>query len=107
MPRTLRLVWMLAMLLLALPAMQANACMPAAIGHGARAPAMHHGHHKPQAPAAVHHDCIGCVAPIDTDTGRPVARLSYAWNRAPVSALATFSPNRAAPPEPPPPRQSV
>ena len=111
MSRTLRLVWMLVMLLLALPAMQASACAPDQAGHGAQqARAAHHGHHKQQqapAPSQPRHECIGCVAPIDIGTYRPVERLSYALDRAGRRTQSIIPASRNAPPDPPPPRQSA
>lgn len=106
MSRALRLVWMLVTLLLAIPAMQASACAPGPIGLTTTS---HHGHHKQQAPAPTQprHECIGCVAPIDIGTYRPVERLSYALDRASFGPRSPLPRSRDAPPEPPPPRLSA
>ncbi|MCW2394589.1 MULTISPECIES: hypothetical protein [unclassified Sphingobium] len=116
-----RLLCALLTLLLALPAMQASACAPGSEGTGvahhasAEIAGLHgdhaaHSGHAPSVPdgskpAVAHHDCIGCVAPIDSRSYRPVDRLSL------LPGKANWSPNPArltdwlGSPDTPPPRQ--
>ncbi len=110
---------MLLTLLLALPAMQANACTPEASGHAMHAHASlmpaamaHHDHHggAPEAPAPApakaHHDCIGCVAPIDITAYRPAERMMIAARDHSLPKPAfLIGQNRS--PEPRPPRLSA
>lgn len=123
MPVPFRLLCALLTLLLALPAMQANACAPASGGHAAHAAApAHDGHgahaassHDPApdptpampSPSEPRHECVGCIPPIDVGVYRPVARLSFAVDRTEGPAQAGLPAGRRAPPEPPPPRSTV
>jgi hypothetical protein len=113
---SLRLLCALLTLLLAFPAMQANACAPLAQGHAAHMTTAqdhdaHRGHHgqSPAQPASgsPRHDCMGCIPPIDVGVYRPVERLHIVFERRnnPVTAIAPTG--RSAPPEPPPPRITV
>jgi len=112
MPGVRRLLCLMLTLLLALPAVQARACSPD-LGHGTTSVAMLHGegdhgtHHTPAPqpePQSQKHDCLGCIAPIDLDSARPVDRLSFAIERATRSPEGRFPANAGSPPEPPPPR---
>jgi len=117
--RTLRLLCTLLVILLAIPAMQARACAPIAAEVGVAAPAHHAGHHmahghhgggsdqQAPAPTSIHHDCIGCIAPIDRDFYRPVAvpTVMSLHHAGPVET--PFRLYSMGAPEPPPPRLPV
>lgn len=111
MPGMLRLLSLMLICLLALPAVQARACAPDA-GHGAAQMAAmvhgegHHGNHHAPAPPSepARHDCLGCIAPIDLDSYRPVQRLNFTLDRADRATSTTFPASLGSPPEPPPPR---
>jgi len=110
MSRLLRLIFVL---MLALPGVQARACDPAPaaaqhvghemMGHHGRI----HGHEAPQPVPAVHHDCIGCIAPIDIRLYRPAEAPQPRVAREPRPANITFALTPASAPEPPPPRATV
>ena len=116
--RSMKGLRFLLLLLLALPAMQARAHQDgAAPGHAMAHEmamhdmAMHHGDHReaPVAPAphATHHDCIGCIAPIDIRLYRAAEEPQPKAGREPRPADIAFLLAGASAPEPPPPRVSV
>ena len=107
-----RLLRMLLALLLAIPAAQFGA--HPADASPARMEVMHHmgGHHShdrqmPDHAPASHHDCIGCIAPIDVGLYRPVSEPRSGVIPQPHPADAAFLLARATAPEPPPPRFTV
>lgn len=97
--------------LLALPATQAASHLPdAAPVHEMMMHDMaghHHGHGAPAPVPAAHHDCIGCIAPIDIRLYRPVSTpvLGTARDERPTDMAFLLTRNSA--PEPPPPRAAV
>jgi hypothetical protein len=111
---SLRLFCALLTLLLALPAMQARACShisgPDVANHHAGMTqaqgAASHRHEAPPAPAPaeMRHDCIGCIAPIDIGSYRPVERLRLLIDRSTTRPDPAALAGRPSPPEPPPPR---
>ena len=108
MTNPLRLLCLLLVLLVALPAMQARACTPD-VRHG-EAVSAHHGygtHHTPPAPVEARHDCLGCVAPIDVQAYRPAAALNPGFDLSAPGGETAFPAGLSAPPEPPPPRLAV
>jgi hypothetical protein len=112
MPAPIRLLCALLTLLLALPAMQANACAPAAGGAHATASAHagHEGHHDqaPEQPSPeARHECVGCIPPIDIGAYRPVEGAGFTLPLAEDAPITAFPAGRSAPPEPPPPRFRV
>ena len=108
-----RLLGFLLALLLAIPAgmPHAQAAPQAPIAHAmaGHEMTMHHGHHRgtPSPSRIVHHDCLGCIAPIDIRLYRPVVtplRVASAEDRPADMAYLLASPSA---PEPPPPRAFV
>ena len=106
------LVRLLLLLMLALPAVQAGAHQPET------APVMamhdmatmhHHGAPADTPPPlhAVHHDCIGCIAPIDVSLYRPASEPNLIAVRRATPVTTAFPIARASAPEPPPPRVLV
>lgn len=127
MPAPFRLLCALLALLLVLPALQANACAPVVQTSGLAAdPDLHHGHGMhgemgagdslehgrgfPEQPASSpvgRHDCIGCVAPLDTRAFRPVSRLEFHDQQRLWALTYTSLSEWLGTPEPPPPRHSA
>jgi hypothetical protein len=110
MSSVLRLIFVL---MLAMPGVPARACDPAPVTtqHAGHDMMEHQGHfpsHKaPQRAPAAHHDCIGCIAPIDIRLYRPAAAPQPKATREPRPADMAFLLARAMAPEPPPPRSPV
>ena len=112
---TFRLICALLTLLLALPAVQANACAPVTPApHGMQAHDGHHGHYghhgdEPAAPSsgAKKHDCVGCIPPIDIAVYRPAREPALAFALIGKTVEIRFDAALHAPPEPPPPRMTV
>ncbi|MBO9671073.1 MAG: hypothetical protein J7485_11195 [Sphingobium sp.] len=107
-----RMFRILLVLLLAIPAAQLGA--HPADAAPARMEAMHHmaGHHSherqtPSHVPAVHHDCIGCIAPIDVGLYRPVSQPFPDTRAEPRPANAAFLLARSTVPETPPPRTTA
>lgn len=109
-PIVTRLLRIFLAVLLALPATQAASHLPDAApahvtmhdmaGH-------HHGQGGPAPGRASHHDCIGCIAPIDIRLYRPVNTPILGMVRDERPSDAAFLLARNAAPEPPPPRTTV
>ncbi len=110
----------LLVLLLAIPAMQGNAhpaeAIPAPVaamhdmaahGMARHDMTMHHGQRHDAPGHASHHDCIGCIAPIDISLYRPVRTPGLGPSRDMRVAATAFLLARASAPEPPPPRTAV
>ncbi|HEY1124986.1 MAG TPA: hypothetical protein VGE65_05095 [Sphingobium sp.] len=106
-----RLFRLLLALLLALPAAQAASHLPDTHpGHAKMLHDMtghHHGHDVPVPAGTSHHDCIGCIAPLDIRLYRPVSTptLETALDERPADMAFLLVRNAA--PEPPPPRATV
>ncbi len=118
MTRRCRLLCTLLIVLLALPAMQARACAPEPVaahhmGHDMTAAAHHAGMahgaagHEAPAPTAPHHDCIGCIAPIDRAFYRPVSAPAAGPSLHAEAMPPPLGLDHSRPPEPPPPRAHV
>lgn len=107
----MRLVRLFLAVLLALPATQAASHMPdAALAHVMMhdMAGHHHGQGAPQTGRhQTHHDCIGCIAPIDIRLYRPVSTPILGTMLDERPADMAFSLVRNAAPEPPPPRTTV
>lgn len=101
-----RLLFILFLAGLALPAMQAQACeSPAAMAHNMP---MHHAPAQPApAPTADHHDCIGCIAPLAIALYRPVSAPEFMAARHDAIRNSSDHARDTAAPEPPPPRATV
>lgn len=102
--------------LLALPATQAASHLPDAapvhdmMMHDMMTHKMvgdRHDHGMPAPVPAAHHDCIGCIAPIDIRLYRPVSTPILGTALEARAADMTFLVARNAAPEPPPPRAAV
>ncbi len=113
-----RLLRLLLVLLLALPAAQAGAHpeqtapQPVIAGHDIHAMHMMHGHAMPERKApphapARHHDCIGCIAPIDIDFYRPASAPLSMRLREGLPTDTDWRLRHRGTPEPPPPRATV
>jgi len=99
-----RLLFTLMLACLALPAMEAKACEGQATA--THAMPMHHAPEQ-QAPVQQHHDCIGCIAPLNINLYRPVCAPEFG-SGTPArihNVVAHFI--APAAPEPPPPRSVV
>lgn len=114
MPRMLRSLCLMLVVLLALPAVQARACGPE-MAHGGMQMAAstdgaghHDGYGQHQAPAQQpdqpRHECVGCIAPINIAAYRAVERMSFLLDRNGRSIDTPFPASIGSPPEPPPPR---
>lgn len=105
-----RLAHIVLALLLVLPSAQVHACAPAAsMMHDMAMPGMTgHGmpHHPMPAPTA-HHDCLGCIAPIDIAVYRPVRLARAIAMRTAPPTDSPFFLTPVARPDPPPPRPIV
>ncbi len=103
-----RLLLSLLLACLAFPAMAAPHCDPAPAMTRAHAAQGHEAMHHRQAPApadspSLHHDCIGCIAPIARAAYRPEQEPLYA--ALPVRPLTDtdgFARSSGAPETPPP-----
>lgn len=120
-----RILLALLTLLLALPAMQANACAPvgepvemaesqANLAHDHHAAARNEDSHRGHGPAlpepartTPHHECIGCVPPIDIRVYRPVGQLEPMTDTAGWSPHPTRLTDWLGTPETPPPRRTI
>jgi hypothetical protein len=110
------LVRFLLLLLLALPGLQAGAheagTAPARVMAMHEMATMHHDHHGGPADAplpahAVHHDCLGCIAPIDVSLYRAASAPYLIVSRGSPPARTAYLLARVSAPEPPPPRAAV
>ena len=118
-----RLLRLLLVLLLALPAAQTGAHpekaapQPVMAGHDMHAMHMMHGHamlshdmpghEAPRHAPARHHDCIGCIAPIDIDFYRPASAPLSLRLREGLPPDTDSRLRHRGTPEPPPPRATV
>lgn len=110
-----RLICALLTLLLALPAMQANACAPRMSDHAGHALMAagdadhdHHGAgHSQPAPEQPRHDCVGCIPPIDIGAYRAAEEPGLSFPRTGKVVATPYGAALSAPPEPPPPRITV
>lgn len=97
-----RLIFVLLLACLALPAMKAKACegQTTAVAHTMPT------HHTPDKPMP-RHDCIGCIAPLDISLYRPISAPEFGAVSPVQIDNATASFIEPAAPEPPPPRSAV
>jgi hypothetical protein len=86
---------------------------PVGIGHdhshadGAHRVGADHDGPAPHSPARGHHDCLGCIAPLDIGTYRPARAPRLLFIRAGGPADTVGQLIGSAAPEPPPPRTPV
>jgi hypothetical protein len=112
-----KLLGFLLALLLAIPAIPAGPHQvdfaPASVAHdmAGHHMMMHHEHHDgtpaPSSTHVVHHECVGCIAPIDVRLYRPVAQPQRPVSLQDRPANSAYLLTSVSAPETPPPRTFV